>query len=622
VTYPITPDPEIHRLSRRVQRPAITPFAAQQLSKWATDLLNAIVSKVVHVLTFGIVPEGAVTNALTHLESWWGGFLNDVHDALTWHPNKPTITISTNRRISDVASAARGVRSDATKGRTELIPQHRIPSIPVSHLGADNPNLLVGGGFDNEENIDYASSYVWDGTVGNTGTGSVKVIGDGTTQTLFSNSIAVLSGDTFDVGGYVKWFGVTSTGTAIQLIAVAYSGSSTVSSTVIGSVSGLIAGSNSTGYSGANAGGWLNLSGTWNYDSGVPSTVDSIRLKLVVSNTVAAGTVWWDDLSAYKTGILTGSLVTGLDSGTTIVDDLQGTLDSAVDGFYNTTSAVAAKSTTLTGFKAIHRAQKVASDEALGAANSVKSGLTGGWTVDVITADGAVWTNPGSITLMWVVCFGGGAKGTDGGGTGSSGGGAGGVAGDYVAQQINPSLLPSTVTCTVGLGSTTSKTVTSFGSILSTTSETPGYIGSPLGYFASVSFPGNGGNGGGVSGAGNITSPGITGTAGYSAVGGFGGGATGNLLSANGTSGANAPTGGSAYSGGAGGGGGGGVYSAASKSTTVYGGNGGSGGFPGGGGGGGGGAKIATGTGNSAVGGTGANGGNGAIYLIYQKAYT
>jgi hypothetical protein len=263
---------------------------------------------------------------------------------------------------------------------------------------------------------------------------------------------------------------------------------------------------------------------------------------------------------------------------------------------------------------------KTAADTAQTTVDNVKTKLTAGWTIDTITSSGT-WTNPGNITLMWVVCFGGGAKGNTG--LGSSGG-AGGVAGDYVAQQINPNLLPSTVTCTVGMGSTSSKTVTAFGSILSTTSETPGYIGSPLGYFASVSFPGDGGKGGSISG-GPTANAGSAGTAGWSASGGTAGtgsSSSGSPTGGTGGAGSNAPSVNiSAYSGGAGGGGGGAAYSSASKSSVATGGTGGAGGFPGGGGGGGGAASIASGTGNSAVQGTGANGGNGAIFLIYQKAF-
>ena len=182
---------------------------------------------------------------------------------------------------------------------------------------------------------------------------------------------------------------------------------------------------------------------------------------------------------------------------------------------------------------------KTTADTAQSTVDDVKTELTAGWTIDTITSSGT-WTNPGNITLMWVVCFGGGAKGGDGSVIGSAG--SGGVAGDYVAQQINPYLLPSTVSCTVGLGSTTSKTVTSFGSVLSTTSETPGYIGMPLGYFASVSFPANGGAGGVSS---NAAQPGNAGTAAYSASGGTAGTASNTTADATGGaggSGSNAPT--------------------------------------------------------------------------------
>jgi len=365
VTFPVTPDEGIHK-----HKPVSTqqyPIAAQQLQTWATNLLNSIVSQVVHILTFGLVPTGAVTTALTSLESWWGGFLNDVHSALTWKPNLPTTTISTNTRVSDVATAARTHRGDTTRSLTDLIPQARIPSIPVSHLGADNPNLLVGGGFDDAANFDISSPYAWDGTAGRTGFGTAKATGNGNSQILYSNAIAVLSGDTFTVGGYVRWANLYSTGTAIQLSLVTYAGTAVVSSTIICSVSGLTANATSVG--------WTSLSGNWNYDFTVSTTVTSIRLKLTVFDTVTAGTVWWDDISAYKTGILTGSLVSGLLGSGTIVDHLQGTLDSAVDGFNGTVGV--ASGSTIDSLRVVQRNQKLAADSAQLTANTADSIASG-----------------------------------------------------------------------------------------------------------------------------------------------------------------------------------------------------------------------------------------------------
>lgn len=370
MTFPITPDPEIHHVPASMQKTQTgVPVPIELLAAWGTNLLNAIVSQVVSIVTFGFIKPGDVQKALVDLENWWGGFLRDIKHAFTWTPNLPELDVSTGNtvRVTDVARAARGVRRDATRGVTELIPQSRIPSIPVSHLGADSPNLLVGGGFDDAANFDLSSPYVWDGTAGRTGFGTAKTTGDGSSKILYSNPIAVLSGDTFTVSGYVRWANLYSSGTAIQLAVVTYAGNSVVSTTVIGSVANVPTNTTSTS--------WTNLSGNWNYNFTVPTTVTNIRLKLVVTDLVTAGTVWWDDISAYKTGILTGSLVSGLAGAGTIVDHLQGTLDSAVDGFNGTVGV--ASGSTIDDLRIVHRDQKQTADNAQSTADDADSIASG-----------------------------------------------------------------------------------------------------------------------------------------------------------------------------------------------------------------------------------------------------
>lgn len=275
-----------------------------------------------------------------------------------------------------------------------------------------------------------------------------------------------------------------------------------------------------------------------------------------------------------------------------------------------------------------------AATQAANGVNTLKNNLTGGWVIETITTNGYVWTNPGNITTFWVVCFGGGACGT----SGPVGAGYiyknAGSGGDYVAQQINPSSIPSTVTCTIGLGNTTNKTTTSFGSVLSTATNTGSYVGSPLGYFPTVSLPGRGGDGGGyIPQYDNYGNPnpsytgnpqedgqGLPGSNSFAATGGGGGyftavSTTGTVTGSAGGNGGNGPNGGSSYAGGAGGGGGG---ATSTGNGTSIGGKGGNGGFPGGGGGGGGGAVY----GAVKIPGAGGLGANGAIYLIYQKAAT
>lgn len=692
MTSPITPDPSIHKVPLSQQKAqTLTPYETQKFQQWGTNLLNAIVSKVVHIITFGIIPEGAVNGALTNLENWWGGFLNDVHSALTWKPNLPTTTVSTNTRVSDVADAARGTRRDATRGITDLVPQSRLPIIPVSHIAAadSTANLLVGGGFDNAANLDYLSSYAWDGTVGRTGVGSAKATGNGSAQALFSNSIDAYAGQSFTLGGWVKWSGVSATGAAFSVSVSTYLGSTLVGTTVLGSVNNPAA-----------SGGWVNLAGTYtvpcvqsvivngsptggsftlkfngattapiaynatagavqsalealssvgpgnvsvtltsnvyrvtfstsvsggqtamtpavtftggtspSVTSYVSATVDNIRLKLSVNASVTAGTVWWDDLTAFKTGILDGVLVSGLGTTTgSIIDDLQGAIDGihqGVNGGTDTGNVLSSVKSNLNTVKSF--------------STNLQTSLIQGYQVVTISSS-VPWVVPADISEIYVALFGGGGKGSQGSGGTSSpqAGGSGGVAGGFISQQLDPSVLTagSSVACTVGMGTSVGGQDTSFGSFVSTSSAFKGYVATPLGLLPTGASATAGGNGGATNASGVTAATTIVGVAGGSG----GASRSGSFSSGNpGGSGSNGLTFGLCYTGGSGGGGGGGLLSSYYGVTT--GGAGGSGGVPSGGGGGGGGSTNATGIGPG-TGGPGGNGGQGVILIIYKTAST
>lgn len=250
----------------------------------------------------------------------------------------------------------------------------------------------------------------------------------------------------------------------------------------------------------------------------------------------------------------------------------------------------------------------------------IKNAVSGVYTIEVKTTSGT-WTNPGGIVEFWAICIGSGAGGTGGGAapSGSTSGSidiAGGGGGSYVAQQINPSDLGSTVSYVVpaggsggaGLVSGTgaigtpggARSAATFGSLATSAIIDSGAIAALVGFYdANVSAAGGGGTGGRKN-----ASTQVAGTPGKStplATGGAGGSGGGG----NGAAGGDATLTGQTRCGGAGGGGGTGNY-------VGKGGDGGNGGFPGGGGGGGGAGLTAIG------GGTGGNGGNGAIVLIYR----
>jgi hypothetical protein len=354
----------------------------------------------------------------------------------------------------------------------------------------------------------------------------------------------------------------------------------------------------------------------------VSTTVDNIRLKLSVNASVTAGTVWWDDLTAYKTGILDGVLVSGLGTTTgSIVDDLQG----AIDGIHQGVNGGTSTGNTLPSVKSNMTAVKVATV-------NLQTSLVAGYTVVTLSST-QTWTPPSNITEIYVALFGGGAKGGRGsvytnGSQYPIIGGSGGNAGKFIASQLNPADVTNAgdISVIIGDGSSTTPTDTLFGSLLSTSSAFLSYVASPLGLISTATLPGSGGSGGNVV----SLSGGQSGSAGGGTVVGVSGGSAG----AAGTNGSGF-TGGSGglgrsgvnfglcYTGGSGGGGGGAIYNSATSGTfTVTGGGGGSGGAPGGGGGGGGAAMQYGNFAATTVGGSGGYGGNGLAIILYKLANT
>lgn len=250
--------------------------------------------------------------------------------------------------------------------------------------------------------------------------------------------------------------------------------------------------------------------------------------------------------------------------------------------------------------------------------NSIKSSVADGWTVEVINTSGT-WTRPAPVDRIiefWAICIGGGGGGDKGESktTGSSGG-DGGIPGRWMAKQITPSSIGSTVSVTVGAGGAGGAShlgspsdnggASSFGSLCSSSEALTASIGSLVGFYsASDSRPGVGGRGGDEAGGAKAgTGGGSTPLASGGAAGGVSGG-----QGASGGPGGNANLGGAIRAGGGGGGGGG------ASNTPLVGGVGGAGGRPGGGGGGGGAAWSLSPT----AGGNGGDGGHGNVVLLYR----
>lgn len=344
MTFPVTPDPSIHTPSASMQKNSNAQAVAQlralfaRLPEVILDQVVAWVKKTTGIdlsgfeqLLLGIGqaigmvshlgdflpniekafqgidlnnPVGAIIHAIENAVeglvdgSDWQGLLNNLHNAFTG--TESTI----NRSLTDVYNAAKDFFGRAT---INLIPSWRLPSIPVAHLANTNPNLLISGGFDSVDAVDPSSTYTWDGTVGHSSSplGSAKVIANGTVQSLNSNTIDVTANQTLQLDGYVTWSGVVASGAAFQLSVVGLVDSGAGSYTQVGSptVIGQVSDP-------AASAGWTHLTGTFS----VPAGIDAVCVRITVTGAVTAGSVWWDDLSAKKAGLIAQNLIQDLEN--------------------------------------------------------------------------------------------------------------------------------------------------------------------------------------------------------------------------------------------------------------------------------------------------------------------
>jgi len=270
-------------------------FTDQQLEAIGQNFIEGIIKQVILSL-LGILAPG--TNWQNQLGNWadeinninntlntiFGDLANgDVHGALTSLQN------SINTTIGGWLTEAKNIFGQL---RLDL-----LPLIPASHVINVTPELLWAATFDTAASIQGTSGFAWDGTVDHTGTagsGSAKCTANGTLERIISNSIPVIITEDVNVSVWVRWSGVTASGSSpppIHLDVYPYAGGVAQPKVTIASVG-----------SPASSSGWVQLSGA--YVVPLLSGIDSINIVLAVDSTATAGSVWFDDASAQKPGLL------------------------------------------------------------------------------------------------------------------------------------------------------------------------------------------------------------------------------------------------------------------------------------------------------------------------------
>jgi hypothetical protein len=170
-----------------------------------------------------------------------------------------------------------------------------VGSIPAPAVVDVVQNLQPVFDFPDTQSVSAGSQWSWDGThdhTGVAGSGSAKVVANGVLQALRGTPGAVQPGQTVTGSAYVMWSGLVSSGSPIQLELIPYSRTGST----------LFAGSPVTVASiasPASSGSWTHLTGTYTVPS---SGVDAVQLRLVVTGSATAGSVWWDDCHADVSG--------------------------------------------------------------------------------------------------------------------------------------------------------------------------------------------------------------------------------------------------------------------------------------------------------------------------------
>src|SRR6185312_900718 len=189
-----------------------------------------------------------------------------------------------------------------TSGVEAIIQEWQLGNIPVSSIGLFQPELLSNPHYEQDVSGEGGSEWVWDGTVDHDGdgTGSVKVIANGTVHQLFSDPpLPVSPNQVLALSHWLMWSGLTQTGgQCFRFGLVSYKGTTVVATQDLQIISAAAASST-----------WTKLAGNYTVPA---SGVDNLRLQLTVTAAVTAGSIWWDTASAKKTQLLFQDWTSGL----------------------------------------------------------------------------------------------------------------------------------------------------------------------------------------------------------------------------------------------------------------------------------------------------------------------
>lgn len=178
-----------------------------------------------------------------------------------------------------------------------LIPANLLAFLPASSVGEDSPNLITNPDFEGDEPIE-SSVFTLDLTTSYSEVGgSAKVVADGSTKDLLSpDLIRVSLGQRLSLSAMAKWNGLTGSGSPIILGITGYTSNGSPIATPNIDTRTTTPGSTD----------WIQLSGEYTITNPL---IASVRLRLSVSSSATAGSVWWDHVDLHKTNKILTKLI-------------------------------------------------------------------------------------------------------------------------------------------------------------------------------------------------------------------------------------------------------------------------------------------------------------------------
>jgi hypothetical protein len=203
-----------------------------------------------------------------------------------------------------------------------LAPDTLFPLIPVSAIGDFIPNLLQNPTFETAASVfDPLSKWGWTGDRAHSTTGgSAEITPTGIREELLSDpATPATAGQTIDLTLFTAWEGLSRSGAEpIQMAVVAFDKlGQELATTVVDTITN--PGANSLGSPGADAEGWVPLTGTYTVPTDLAGVALIRQTGVVTDQANPGGKVWFSDGAHAKTQLFDEAFTSGLPGN---LDDL------------------------------------------------------------------------------------------------------------------------------------------------------------------------------------------------------------------------------------------------------------------------------------------------------------